>query len=270
MAQSGKKSKKVPLKPIIVNSGYNSDCESSDCESSGSEAPTSPRSPRKLGKKVSFADHRGLALATVKLVKESPDEPPTFSSDLISSITKGAIADVTVKPPIKITFTQPASDYMAFRDKLNRNMVCLENVILRDYTVEGTIKVKNISFEKRVFVRLSLDGWLSFEDTEAKYVPGPGTTSHYPDPYDTFTFSLEVSPSFDTTQKVQFAVCFESNGKQYWDNCSGLNYVIVSDNYVERESGSEKFNMRFLPSKRRTESWSEFCAWKGDEDSPYY
>ena len=266
MAHFGNPFHKVPPgKSIIVrpNTGHPSDphiCQGSDRESK----PSSKGELRR--KKVSFADDQGLSLSTFKLVEEFIIQSPTLGS----KIANGASHDEIDKHPIKITFAQPASDYMAFRDKLNRNMVCLENIFLRNYTAEGTIKVKNISSEKRVFVRLSQDEWLSFEDTVAKYVPGPGTTSDYHDPYDLFAFSLEVSPSFDKSKQIQFAVCFESNGRQYWDNCSGFNYVIVSENYVERETGNHNFDMRFLPSKRRQESWAEFCAWTDDNDSPYY
>ncbi|GFO37982.1 protein phosphatase 1 regulatory subunit [Plakobranchus ocellatus] len=245
-----------PLKSIIIKS----DCSSeSDGESTCSD---SPQSPGRTQKKVSFADHRGLALAQVRLVKESPDEPPLLNCDVLSSITKGANADISCKPPIKLCFSQPASDYLAFRDKISSNLISLENVILRDYTMEGTIKVKNVTFEKNVFVRISLDEWESFEDVTGTYLPGPGLS--YSDPYDTFTFTIDIPPSFDVTKKVQFAVCFEENGKEHWDNNSGNNYCIVSENYESsqpKQLHGPSFNPRWLPEKR-TDTWSDFSVWR--------
>uniref|UniRef100_A0A2C9JZQ3 CBM21 domain-containing protein n=2 Tax=Biomphalaria glabrata TaxID=6526 RepID=A0A2C9JZQ3_BIOGL len=254
-----------PLKSIIIKPESSSD---SDGDSS---IPDSPHSPGRIQKKVSFADHKGLALAQVRFVKEGPDEPPHLNPEILSSLTLGANAGVTCKPPIKLCFAQPASDYLAFRDKINRSLVSLENVILRDYTVEGTIKVKNISFEKHVFVRLSLDEWETFEDIDASYVPGPGLS--YTEAYDTFTFKMEISPTFDVSKKIQFAVCFEENGHQHWDSNDGKNYCIVSEHYESSRSSANQapyFNPRWLPEKK-TDAWTEFSVWRDvGTSSPYY
>ncbi len=37
--------------------------------------------------------------------------------------------------------------------------------------MKGTIKVKNISFEKRVFLRVTCDNWRSYMDYVAVYQP---------------------------------------------------------------------------------------------------
>ncbi|GFR79174.1 protein phosphatase 1 regulatory subunit [Elysia marginata] len=257
--------RKGPLKSIIIKSESLSD---SDAESTCSD---SPQSPGRTQKKVSFADHKGLALAQVRLVKESPDEPPALNFDVLSSITKGANADISCKPPIKLCFAQPASDYMAFRDRISSNLVSLENVILRDYTMEGTIKVKNVSFEKSVFVRLSLDEWESHEDIQGSYVPG--FSLGYAEPYDTFSFRIDIPPSFDISKRVQFAVCFEENGKQHWDNNNGENYCVVSENYESSESKRTcgyMFSPRWLPEKQ-TDNWTDFSAWRDVPcETPYY
>ena len=57
--------------------------------------------------------------------------------------------------------------------------------------MEGTIKVKNITFEKGVNVRLSIDEWESHEDIPASYVPGLGLG--YADPCDTSTFRIVIT-----------------------------------------------------------------------------
>ncbi|RUS78245.1 hypothetical protein EGW08_013984 [Elysia chlorotica] len=256
-----------PLKSIIIKSENLSDSDA-DADSTCSD---NPQSPGRAQKKVSFADHKGLALAQVRLVKESPDEPPALSCDVLSSITKGANADISCKPPIKLCFPQPASDYMAFRDRISSNLISLENVILSDYTMEGTIKVKNVAFEKNVYVRLSLDEWVSHEDIPASYVPGLGLG--YSDPYDTFSFRIDIAPSFDVTKRVQFAVCFEENGKEHWDNNNGENYCVVSENYGScdsKRSCSFSYSPRWLPEKQ-TESWTDFSAWRDMPcETPYY
>jgi len=265
MAQPNFSFRKKNLKPIITKS--DSAC-SSDSEGeflSGAESPSSPSRP---SKKVSFADHKGFALAQVRLVKESPDEPPRLNPELISALTNGANADISDDPPIKLCFPQPASDYLAFRDKINNDFVSLENVIIRDYSVEGTIKVSNISFEKRVYIRFSSDEWVSSNDHEATFVKNIG----FREQNDTFSFTIDISPTFDISKKLQFAVCFEENGIQHWDNNKGKNYIIVSEHFDEsllsRPASPPMFE-RFLPEKR-TDTWSEFSFKDSTSSSPYY
>jgi protein phosphatase 1 regulatory subunit 3A/B/C/D/E len=249
-----------PLKSMIIKPDTLTDPDGDGL------GPESPYSPGRIVKKVSFADHKGLALAQVRFVKEGPDEPPHLNPDILSSLTEGACADVTCKPPIKLCFPQPASDYLLFRDKVSTNFVMLENVILKDYTVEGTIKVKNISFEKHVYVRMSLDDWRTYEDTDATYVPGPGLS--FTDSFDTFSFKIDIPPNFDASKKIQFAVCFEENGKERWDSNEGFNYCIVSENY--ESSQTPTCSPRWLPNKS-TDTWSEFSVFREtDSSAPYY
>uniref|UniRef100_A0A0B7ATG6 CBM21 domain-containing protein n=2 Tax=Arion vulgaris TaxID=1028688 RepID=A0A0B7ATG6_9EUPU len=253
-----------PLKSIIMKSDTCGDSEGDYL------SPESPLSPIRVTKKVSFADHKGLALAQVRFVKEGPDEPPFLNPEILSSLTEGASADVTCKPPIKLCFPQPASDYLSFRDKVSTNLVMLENVMLKDYTVEGTIKVKNISFEKHVFVRLSLDEWETYEDTDATYVPGLGLG--FADHFDTFSFRIDIPPKFDVSKAVQFAVCFEENGHKHWDSNGCNNYCIISENcdVSKLSTSGSPCNPRWLPDKC-TDAWSEFSVWRAsDSSTPYY
>lgn len=69
-----------------------------------------------------------------------------------------------------LNFGQPASDYYKFRQRLEANNMSLENVLLNGFQINGTIKVKNISFEKKVFIRCSFNKWKDYEDYEAVYV----------------------------------------------------------------------------------------------------
>lgn len=247
--------------------------------SSTSISPSSPCSPGRLRKRVSFADSLGKPLTEVRLMRESSDEPPRIPSELLACITQGATAGVTDKPPLKLTFAQPACDYLAFRDRINQNCVSLENVLLNDYTVQGTIKVKNVGFEKRVFVRWTNDLWETSTDVPASYVPGPGDVPGRPSIFDTFQFQFEVPPSSDTSKSVQFAVCFRSNGDEYWDNNFGKNYVIVWETYSEpstsnllqgnsnNNNSSDKVNPFFFGSN----DLADYACWNHiDSSTPYY
>lgn len=76
-----------------------------------------------------------------------------------------------------LNFAQPASDYLKFRQRINDKCVSLENVILNRFQINGTIKVKNITFHKCVFVRCSFDTWNTYQDFPAQYVPSEYFTS---------------------------------------------------------------------------------------------
>lgn len=259
------------IKSIIIKKDESeSDCDWSDmsAQNSGRATPTSPCSPR-ANKKVSFADHKGFALATVRIMTEPSDQPPRLGADVFKSITNGAEASVSGLPPFKLKFTQPASDYMAFREKIERNFVSLENVILRDYNVLGTIKVKNVCYDKRVFVRCTFDSWKTSQDIEAKYVqPFGGNMVHN---YDTFSFEYDIDSQTDNSQIIQFAVCFETPTGQHWDNNSGDNYQIVPTDFSAAEHHMAPMPTSSHATLNRVDSWTEYSCWRHvDTSSPYY
>jgi protein phosphatase 1 regulatory subunit 3A/B/C/D/E len=227
-----------------------------------------------LRKKVSFADDLGLALAKIKILTESPDTPPLLRREMLDSLTQGASACVVEDPPLVLNFTQPASDYLPFREKIEKSCVSLENVILKDYNLMGTIKVKNIGFEKVVKVRVSYDSWESHFDVMSTYVPNTYSAGHC-SPYDTFSFEFSIPTDLDKKQTVQFAVCFEVNGKQYWDSNDGQNYEVVSKDWKKepaheesQESSSNQphiFRLGFSPD------WTQYSSWThSDNEVPYW
>jgi hypothetical protein len=56
----------------------------------------------------------------------------------------------------QLNFAQPASDYLKFRSTVERQNVGLENVVLKNdlCKITGTVKVKNIAFDKQVCFRV--------------------------------------------------------------------------------------------------------------------
>ncbi|XP_062622215.1 protein phosphatase 1 regulatory subunit 3B-like isoform X1 [Saccostrea cucullata] len=258
---------KKPPKSIIqrCNSYEEEDVESSSGCSSGRESPTPPSPKGK--KRVSFADNRGFALATVKIMTEPSDVPPRLKPEILESITQGATAGVCSGPPLVLDFKQPASDYLSFRDKLEKYCVSLENVIIRDYTVLGTVKVKNLSFEKKVFLRCTFDSWETHMDVDSKYVPYSDTNTVF----DTFSFEFEVPTNFDQQKKMEFAVCYEADGKQYWDNNEGKNYKIFSADAKPSEEEVKPLKPIDDISKLRNVEWTQFAPWnKVDTTLPYW
>lgn len=142
-----------------------------------------------------------------------------------------------------LMFPQPASKYYEFRQRIESNSVSLENISVTwtdDGSVSqlprlsGTIKVKNLSFEKQVWIRLTTDNWKSYTDHMALYSPELSSGMLHPTSrFDTFTFQLAAKHQLDSEQtcdKVEFAIRYLAgpNGSwgQYWDNNGGKNYII--------------------------------------------
>lgn len=117
-------------------------------------------------KHVVFADDQGFQLTQIKVMNEASCEPPIWTLQFLAHVTQGLISPVPTEQ-WTIEFRQPASEYLMFRDRIEEHYVSLENVIIKESesSVVGTVKVKNISFEKEVFVRSSWDDWKSMVDT---------------------------------------------------------------------------------------------------------
>lgn len=123
-------------------------------------------------KRVVFADAKGKSLTEIRIMSEPSNVPPLWSIEFLSHVTQGFISP-DLNEEWTITFRQPASDYLNFRQKLDSQNVSLENVIIKenDSIVVGTVKVRNISFQKEVIVRSSWDNWKTEQDTFCTYSP---------------------------------------------------------------------------------------------------
>lgn len=263
------------------------------CLVSRGEDIEEPLSPTKLKKKVVFADDKGMSLTHVRFMTEPSSVPPVWSSRFLAQVTKGLCAEVTPEP-WEVTFPQPASDYVDFRRKLDQENVSLENVIVKESEecVLGTIKVKNLSFEKEVFVRSTSDDWKTKEDIFCKFVNNNQLSSisgHYT-LYDTFSFKITLPPK---SKKIEFCVCYKVGDQEFWDNNLGKNYILLKkthDSLPKSHSAddllAEKPKLHRSNSDTETllnafkitdayqaklESWSEFASWTHlENNTPYW
>lgn len=166
--------------------------------------------PRK--KSVQFADGCGKPLVSVY----SDDE---YNIHVALQMTKRELQ--RAKKILHVCFPQPVASEQ-FRDKLELQTVCLENAVASQNSIWGTIKVKNICYHKRVSARYTLDSWISSTDLDAVYVPesNDGAT-------DRFSFAITLPEYFLASGgALEFAVRFEGEGIEFWDNNSGRNYRI--------------------------------------------
>ena len=87
-----------------------------------------------------------------------------------------------------------------------------ESLCFQDWGIKGIIQVANMAYEKHVMVRWSVDGWMTWVDTDAAF--------HRSLSKDTDLFKFTI-PS---QTKIVFAVRYRAAGQEMWDNNSGLNY----------------------------------------------
>lgn len=193
-------------------------------------------------KRVVFADSKGMSLTAVHLFSKSEDKEkmsPTLGRvrfDLAGLENAMANLDASKNAPqrrrLALDFAQPSADYLDFRNRLLRNSVCLENCALQERSLTGTIKVRNLAFEKTVLMRITFDSWSSFRDVECTFmnnVYGCQST-------DTFTFALELPEDVPSEERVEFCVCFRATGREFWDNNDGHNYRLVPGPWRPSES----------------------------------
>lgn len=268
-----------PLNPSTPTSPSFSLCSSSTISSPNSCTSFNSSSANK--KRVSFADSNGRELCTIRTMSEPSNCPPKLTSKIVEyflnrefnststrlndyyysnytsygiSASSSSSNDASIAV-YSLNFAQPAGDYLKFRQRLDEKNVCLENVVLNRFCINGTIKVKNINFHKQVFIRCSLDKWSSYQDIQAQYVPseyystpvGPSSPTSYSatfyeatyqpghKDYDTFRFQFDLPKHVDAPTSnnsapnniIQFCVCYQTGNEQYWDNNYGINYEIL-------------------------------------------
>ncbi|GIY19960.1 glycogen-binding subunit 76A [Caerostris extrusa] len=195
---------------------------------------TPPGTPRK--KIVRFADVLGLDLEDVRHIisGDLPNIPSSAYNDLVlpdedlpskvnpsvtyelkgiqcktwDNIQQGAIGLNTVYPLFDIPGQQPN-----FMDRVRNTGVCLESLIISDFNVQCTCRVMNWGFTKKVIARYTTDNWLSSNDINASYIVDSSREGT-----DSFAFTIFLSQQ---RRDVQFALLYQVNGKEHWDNNNG-------------------------------------------------
>uniref|UniRef100_A0A0N5B0W5 CBM21 domain-containing protein n=1 Tax=Syphacia muris TaxID=451379 RepID=A0A0N5B0W5_9BILA len=242
--------------------------------------------PIESRKSVRFADSCGKPLTTVRVMKEPSDYPPALDPAVLRKVLgkyyKGSEDDEKPASTWVMAFTQPASDYIKFHETLNNGNVALENVVLKNEVsrMHGTIKVKNIAFEKKVFVRLSSDSWQTFTDHQATFQQSSSKTT------DIFGFDFSImSTGDDPNARIEFCICFQvgpfDDGKpcqEFWDSNGGNNYALVNNKESSPgTSSTRRYPLFGRPDKTDVynfgcyDNWAKFASWKTvSDDAPYW
>ncbi|CAM4886794.1 unnamed protein product [Rotaria socialis] len=117
-------------------------------------------------------------------------------------------------------FTSPTNIIPLIYDR----QVMLECLYTNDSTAYGTVRVHNISFEKRVFIRLTDNEWQTSQD-----IYGWHSMNYKNNNTDTFTFEIRLKKYDDSTKvpkQISFVICLQAANQEFWDNNLGWNYSL--------------------------------------------
>ncbi|NWW61926.1 PPR3A phosphatase, partial [Ifrita kowaldi] len=174
--------------------------------------------PTNISRKVSFADAFGFDLVSVKEFsiwefpntgQENDTEDEVFPQDEYFFSQQ---------------FTLPASQEELLQ-KVRQQKVMLESVLLLPgiTCMNGIIRVLNVSFEKQVYVRMTLNNWLSYYDILAEFMPNSCGSET-----DQFCFKISLVPPFQQDGvKVEFCIRYETSVGTFWANNDDKNYTLI-------------------------------------------
>ncbi|NWS25344.1 PPR3A phosphatase, partial [Polioptila caerulea] len=174
--------------------------------------------PTNISRKVSFADAFGFDLVSVKEF-DIWEFPNTGQENSIED---------EVFPQDEYFFSQhftlPASQEELLQ-KVREQKVMLESVLLLPgiTCMNGIIRVLNVSFEKQVYVRMTLNNWLSYYDILAEFMPNSCGSET-----DQFCFKISLVPPYQKDgTKVEFCIRYETSVGTFWANNDDKNYMLI-------------------------------------------
>lgn len=201
------------------------------------------RQTLRKSKSVRFADSQGLPLAAVHPLTSADssytsniivpyDDDDAFgdiaptrrgrpdiqrSSLHVTAVCTQQLSYVPSSNVRRFNFAQPGTE-PDFFDRVRSQKVCLESLRSERRTLHGVVRVSNIAYEKSVSVRWTVDKWQNCHESRATYIPcsSDGQT-------DSFAFEMPVNG-----EDVEFAIRYQCNGQEHWDNNKGRNYVVCS------------------------------------------
>ncbi|XP_035500813.2 uncharacterized protein si:ch211-167b20.8 isoform X4 [Scophthalmus maximus] len=175
-------------------------------------------------KKVSFADTTGGELVDVKefVAFDSDDDETSARWEEEEAKYRHAAREPTRR--VQPEFLAPAGG--ALLRSVRANKVEVEQLCpVEDEPLafSGLIRVLNVSFHKAVYIRSTMDRWLTYFDHPAEYVQGShdGAT-------DRFSFKLSFAPPYTAHgSRIEFVVRYETSEGDFWANNCSMNYVVT-------------------------------------------
>ena len=114
-------------------------------------------------------------------------------------------------------------------------------------TLIGTVAVANISFQKTVVARFTLDYWKTTSEISADY-DNDVRRQNPTDGCDRFSFSIRLSDQANLENKtLLLCVRYNTDGQEFWDSNDNTNYQI---DFVKKMTKSASTSSLVLPSSR--------------------
>ncbi|XP_071182531.1 tanabin [Salvelinus alpinus] len=183
-------------------------------------------------RRVSFADALGQNLVNVKEF-DSWDITIPLNFDALEGekeVEEYYLSSLYTPPP--------SEEAMVLR--VQEQKLELESIKLLHGTtiLRGVVRVLNVSFDKMVYIRTSLDAWATHFDLLAEYIPGSSNGDT-----DCFSFKLTLVPPFgEKGARVDFCLRYETPVGTFWANNSDRNYVMFCHQKVkELEDKAQKY-----------------------------
>ncbi|NXE10633.1 PPR3A phosphatase, partial [Lophotis ruficrista] len=219
--------------------------------------------PTTIARKVSFADAFGFDLVSVKEF-DTWEVPNTGQNDE---------REDEVFPQEEYFFSQmftlPASQEELLQ-KVREQKVLLESIVFLPgiTSMNGIIRVLNVSFEKLVYVRMTLNNWLSYYDILAEFMPNSCGNET-----DQFCFKISLVPPYQKDgAKVEFCIRYETSVGTFWANNDDKNYTLICHKKetvpkVDNKSHKEATDRHLKGCLKTTQSSKEEILATSDDDT---
>ncbi|XP_034143382.1 protein phosphatase 1 regulatory subunit 3D [Esox lucius] len=186
-------------------------------------------------RQVRFIDARGLQLEDIKVFRmgEEPQIPAhVFSRLLMSSEINSRRSLELSLPYFKPCFPENRGSQPGFAQRLERQVVSLDQVLCSEMGIMGTVQVLNLAYDKEVMVLYSFTNWRSSAETRGCWVTTLRSDPTKGPEADVFRFRLPVPPFIlQAGALLEFAVRYRVAGAEYWDNNDGCNYKLSCHSY---------------------------------------
>uniref|UniRef100_T1D125 PPP1R-1 n=1 Tax=Dendrocoelum lacteum TaxID=27895 RepID=T1D125_9PLAT len=199
--------------------------------------------PRKCSslKKVTFADEKGFSLTSVKNLNNfdfSEFQRIMHSSTEIKEYKK-LVEDYSEKNVCdykwRLQFQDPSINLYNVEQKILKNNVALESIKASENDkgisqISGTVKVKKLSSEKSVLIRVSFDNWKSYEDHRTVFCYSTKYCyCHSEEKNDIFWFQINLPIINQMREDIvtEFAIVLRCKSAEFWDNNENKNYSVT-------------------------------------------
>ncbi|XP_040927649.1 protein phosphatase 1 regulatory subunit 3A isoform X2 [Betta splendens] len=196
------------------------------------------------GKRVSFADTTGGDLVDVKEFVAFDSEEEEVSATWEAEEAKYRKPERAPTYRVQPGFGAAAGGALLRAVRANRVEVeQLSPVDNEPLAFCGLVRVLNISYHKAVYIRATMDNWVTYFDHPAEYVQGSNDGDT-----DQFYFKLSFAPPYITHgSRMEFVVRYETSDGDFWANNSSLNYVITL--LLSYEDNSAETNVNIQPAR---------------------